>query len=92
MSDSPKSGCTVVLIVLGITLALGYGGACSRPGRSTETLQNQGYTNVKITGYRFFGCGDESFHDGFEATSPSGVKVTGVVCSGWFKGSTIRFD
>lgn len=67
---------------------------CTRADHSTEILRNAGYENIHITGYAFFGCSeDDTFHTGFEATSKTtGNRVTGVVCSGWLKGSTIRID
>ena len=56
-------------------------------------LQKQGYTNIEITGYEFGACAEEDvFHTGFIAVSPTGYVVGGVVCSGWLKGSTIRFE
>lgn len=65
---------------------------CSRPEHSTEILRQQGYTNINILGYAFFGCGkDDTFHDEFTATAPNGVRVHGVVCSDYFKGATVRF-
>lgn len=65
---------------------------CTGSGVET-TLAQQGYTNIHVTGYRFFGCGqDDSFHAGFEATTANGSHVTGVVCSGFLKGKTIRLD
>lgn len=56
-------------------------------------LENQGYTNVKNTGYSFFCCSDEdTFATGFSATDKNGRKVYGCFCSGYFKGVTIRFN
>lgn len=68
--------------------------ACTDPGKATEILSENGYSNVYITGYRWFGCSDDDFyHTGFDATSATGKRVAGTVCSGlFFKGSTIRFD
>ncbi len=67
-------------------------GACSDAPNTTRILSDQGYTNIKTTGYSIFSCGKEdSFSTGFEATSPSGKRVKGVVCSGWMKGGTVRF-
>ena len=51
-----------------------------------------GYTDIQITGYVVMGCGEQDvFHTGFRAKSPNNTSVDGVVCSGWFKGSTVRF-
>lgn len=59
--------------------------------RAKEILASQGYSNIVMTGYSFFGCSeDDTFANGFTATAPSGATVTGVVCSGILKGSTVR--
>ena len=67
--------------------------ACSDESNTERVLSDQGFTDIQTTGYAFFGCGkDDSFHTGFVAKSPIGKTVSGVYCSGWFKGGTIRFD
>lgn len=67
--------------------------ACTDPKEATRVLEENGYTEVKMTGYSFFACSkDDFFHTGFEATSVVGKRVEGTVCSGMlFKNSTIRF-
>ncbi|HET8686676.1 MAG TPA: hypothetical protein VFM18_08430 [Methanosarcina sp.] len=66
---------------------------CTDSSTTTRVLEEQGYTNVKTTGYVFFGCPeDDVFHTGFVATSPANKTVSGVVCSGLLFGSVIRFD
>ncbi len=66
---------------------------CTRADKAQSTLEDQGYTDIHMTGYAFFACSsDDTFHDGFTAKSPSGKTVEGVVCGGLLKGSTIRFD
>lgn len=66
---------------------------CHDDDSAKKILTNSNFKEIKITGYRFFGC-DKSdlFHTGFEAINQNNVKVTGVVCKGFLKGSTIRFD
>jgi hypothetical protein len=60
------------------------------PGAS-KALEDAGYTNIHITGYKFFGCDtNDTFRSGFTAVGPSGRPVSGVVCSGLFKSHTIR--
>ena len=67
--------------------------ACTDAAGTIHTVERQGFTRVSITGYRFFGCGeDDVFRTGFEAMAPNGERVTGVVCSGWLKGYTLRLD
>jgi len=66
---------------------------CTKREKSVKVLESSGYTDITITGYNWFGCGkDDSFHTGFKAKGPNGKDVEGVVCSGWFKGSTVRID
>lgn len=67
---------------------------CTQPDKAADLLKRQGYTDVEITGYRFWSCSDDDlFHTGFTAKSPAGQPIAGTVCAGWlFKGATIRFD
>lgn len=58
-----------------------------------RALDASGYTSVRFTGYRWFMCGkDDTYSTGFEAVGPTGQRVTGSVCAGFWKGSTIRLD
>jgi hypothetical protein len=67
--------------------------ALTTPDRATQTLLAQGYTEVRTTGYAYFDCGKgDLFATAFEATSPSGQRVEGAVCSGLLKGNTVRLD
>lgn len=68
--------------------------ACTQPNNAQSLLESQGYTDVRITGYNWFGCSDDdTYHTGFEAKSPTGKPISGTVCAGLiFKGATIRFD
>lgn len=67
--------------------------ACTNADKSFRALEGAGYTQIQMNGYSFFGCGeDDAFHDSFTAKGANGKPVKGVVCSGWFKGSTIRLD
>ena len=76
-----------------IILFIGLLATCTAPNETERVLEANGYTNIRIEGYSFFGCGEEDdFSTKFSATSPFGQPVTGVVCSGFLKGSTIRFD
>jgi hypothetical protein len=67
--------------------------ACTAPDRARETLAAQGYTKIEITGYAYLACGsDDRFATAFTALGPSGQQVEGAVCSGFFKGNTVRLD
>lgn len=79
-------------VVIAILCIAGPKG-CTRPAEATRILQQQGYTDIEITGWRPMMAGeDDTFSTGFKAKSQSGDTVTGAVTSGAFKGSTIRLD
>ncbi len=67
--------------------------ACTDNATATRILHREGYTNIQMTGYNFFACGQGDFYStGFTAMK-NGYRVDGVVCSGlFFKNATIRFD
>lgn len=69
-------------------------GACTNAPDATRILEENGYTDVQITGYNAFSCSkDDTLHTGFTAKSPNGRTVIGTVCAGLiFKNSTIRFE
>ena len=75
-----------------IALAVVALSACSSQNDATNALSSAGFTQIETHGYSFFGCGeDDTFKTKFTATNPQGKRVSGVVCSSWFKGGTIRF-
>jgi hypothetical protein len=56
-------------------------------------LEKQGYKEVELTGWRPTVCDSkDDFATGFRAKNSNGVVITGVVCEGFLKGKTIRFD
>ena len=66
--------------------------SCDGKTTSTTILEEQGYTNVEITGYNLFACSqDDMYRLNFTAISPNKTPVRGVVCSAPLKGYTIRF-
>ncbi len=78
----------ILIALLAVTLA-----GCSSSKDANKALNAAGYKNIETHGYSVFGCSeDDTFKTKFTATGPTGVPVEGVVCSGWFKGSTIRTD
>ena len=79
-------------IILAV-LILGLLSGCTDPEKATSVLSAQGYKDIEVTGYNLFSCGqDDQYHTGFVATSVTGQRVTGTVCSGFLKGTTVRFD
>ena len=80
----------LILFVCAIAVALTLGG-CTNASNARHVLHEEGFKQVQITGYQFFGCGqDDSFHTGFKAVGPTGIPTSGVVCSGLFKNATVR--
>lgn len=79
----------LMLLVLASML---FAGGCTSPDTAKEALVKSGYSNIATGGYAWYGCGrDDWFHTEFTATNPNGQKVSGIVCSGLLKGSTVRF-
>lgn len=66
---------------------------CTDEPTALRVLQNDGFTQIKMTGYNFFACSeDDFFHTGFEAVK-NNRRIAGTVCSGLlFKNATIRFE
>ena len=61
--------------------------------KGKKQLEQQGYTDVKNTGYSAFCCGEkDTFSTGFSCKNSKGETVKGCFCSGIFKGLTIRFE
>lgn len=78
---------------IALILALAALAGCTDETAARKALASSGFTDVKITGYAYFGCAEsDNFHTAFEARGPNGQFAEGVVCSGWMKGATIRFD
>lgn len=64
---------------------------CSDPEAATKALKGAGYTDIKTTGWNAWACGqDDTYSTGFTAKGPTGIEVSGAVCSGLFKNATIR--
>lgn len=76
-------------LIFAIALVLS---ACTDPEKATKILTEQGFNNIYIVGYDFWGCSKDDFYrTGFTAEK-DGNQIKGVVCSGiLFKGSTLRF-
>lgn len=76
---------------IAFALALIALSGCTDHNGTQRALEDAGYSKIELKGYSFFGCSQQdTFRTEFKATGPSGRNVEGVVCSGIFKGSTIR--
>jgi len=86
--------CRRRLVAAALTLAIT---ACTDAPDAERVLQDEGYSNIKIGGYDPWLCdtgkhGSDVYATKFTATGPTGRPVSGVVCKGWLKGSTVRMD
>ena len=83
-------------IIIAILVVGGIIGVGHIPGKDLEAqrfLENQGYSEIKMTGYKFWGCGNgDIFKESFIAINGNGKEVSGIVCWGLFKGKTPRFN
>lgn len=81
-----------VIIILFALLAFF---SCTDEKGATKALLDSGYKPIEVGGYGWF-CGskNDTYVTKFKAYSPNDSTriVTGVVCRGWFKGSTIRLN
>lgn len=77
------------LILLSVLAMTG----CTDEAATRSTLDKSGYTDIVITGYSPWVCGDDdTYETGFRAKNPAGKIVEGTVCCGALtKGCTVRF-
>jgi len=70
---------------------IAFGSGCTSEGPARRALEDNGFTNIHLTGYSW-SCGrDDGTCTGFVATGPTGRRVTGSVgCGLVLKGCTIR--
>lgn len=88
-----KSAFNLLLVIVAVCLFVFLIPSCSDEEKTMEVLENQGYTEIVITGWRPFAKSEKDWWStGFEATAPNGKRITGAVSGGVFKGATIRFD
>ena len=79
--------------ILPILTLLAVCSGCIDQPVAERALKASSLKSIKIDGYRILGCSDDDqFHTGFWALTQDDVPVSGVVCSGWLKGATVRFD
>ncbi|WLR90898.1 hypothetical protein [Shinella zoogloeoides] len=63
------------------------------PATARRALEAQGLTNVRLDGYSFLGCSrGETYSTSFRALGANGKPVSGVVCGGFFKNVTVRYE
>lgn len=69
---------------------LGLSACTSSQNEVKRVLAADGVTEITLTGYDFFTCGNDTFSSGFKGVK-NGKQVSGAVCAGWLKGYTIRY-
>ncbi|OWZ90443.1 hypothetical protein B9J07_28060 [Sinorhizobium sp. LM21] len=81
---------TVIAALAATTLLAGCG---VNPNDAKRALEAQGITGIQLGGYSVFGCAKgDHFSSKFTGVGVNGKPVSGVVCSGLLKGTTIRYD
>lgn len=79
----------IVLTIAAIALATQLA-ACTQSELASEILEREGYTQIEIGDYAWWGCGEgDTYRTKFTALK-NNRPVEGVVCSGTFKGATVR--
>lgn len=76
----------IVVLFLGLV-------ACSDPEGARKALLDDGIEPTEVGGYGWWSCDkNDTFSTRFTGKRANGRVVSGTVCSGWFKGHTIRYD
>ena len=66
-----------IILILFVVFALA---SCSNASKTVEFLEQQGYTNIKTTGFDFLAHSKDDWSTtGFEAVAPNGKRVRGAV-------------
>ncbi len=73
----------LALASLGIGIALAFRSSTNEP-EAEAVLKAQGYTDVELTGYRGYRCGNDDSCTGFRARR-DGAVVTGAVGCVWYQ-------
>lgn len=64
---------------------------CTSKETAIKAASDMGFTNVSTGGISIFGCSDDDFLGRqFSAQNMNGKSVSGVVCSAFLKGTTLR--
>lgn len=86
--NNTKTKLLISAFILNAALVAG----CTNPSAAKHALSKAGYTEIQTGDYDWFACGSSDFYSTkFTAKNPIGQSVNGVVCTGLFKRSTIRF-
>jgi hypothetical protein len=79
------------LKIIGITGALLLT-SCTSEKDVAKYAEMEGWDSYEVIGYSFFGCDEkDAFHTEFKAIKNK-REFTGIICSGLFKGATLRLN
>lgn len=85
-------GILFMAFCFGVLLLSGH--ACTNEKKARAVLEEEGYRHIEMTGWDPTRCAsDDDTCDGFEAVSPNGAHVQGVVGCGYWgcsKACTVR--
>lgn len=77
-------------VIIGTALLLTLS-ACTDEAGARRAIEASGMTPVEVGGYPMWGCDqNDTFATKFKARNAQGREVSGVVCSTWWKGATVR--
>lgn len=84
---------TIIAATAAALLLAGCMSSADQDREAKAAVEALGFTDVRMTGFRFTGCGDKDDRKrGFEATGVNGRRLKGVVCGAWTKGWTVRVE
>jgi hypothetical protein len=83
-------------LLMGLCFALGLSGCIEDPGardRAANALLASGFTHITMSSTSPYGeCGEgDTSAFSFAATNPTNLRVSGIVCCGYYKRCTVRF-
>ena len=93
MSDNSLSG-TLGLLAFAVAAALvTHNPLWTDEAGTRHAVEQSGLTPVDVGGYRLMSCDSRDlYRTGFTALNARGERVSGTVCSGFFKGNTLSYD
>lgn len=81
----------ILAFVFGISFLL-FNPTAPSPEQFTQLLEREGYEQIQLNGYSWFGCGESDYYRESFTAVKNGQVVEGVLCKGLTKGITIRYD
>lgn len=79
-------------LILSVIVAIFLFPSCTDVKEARKVLEDDGYEVLSVGGYGFFQCSEDDIYATkavvWNRNKTKKIKV--CVCSGWFKGSTIR--